>query len=493
MLKFMRDRLGKTFLILIVAAISVVFVLFGVFPETNMGGGATGTTVASVGGEKITAQQLQGAVERELENYRSLGMDLPPELIENIKRGTLNNLVQGKLLLVEARRLGIQASDREVVAEVQKIPHFIDKDKKTFSVELYKKVLAANGLTPGQFEDDIRQSIIHQRMQKFLSDRIRVTPLEVEREFKISNETRNLSFVRFSREDAMKRMTVQAKDVDAFLADAAKAPQLNAFYVQNNLRYNQPEKVCARHILKRSGRPTAQDKGEAPKDFLDLKPSAGNFAELAKKYSEDPGSKTKGGDLDCFPRGAMDKAFEDAAFSLPVGKVSAPVKSQFGWHYILVSKKIPAVNQPLDKVRREIAEELIKRDKVSEIRELNLASAQAVVKNWKGQTNLQTTGSFNSLEGMIPKIGRAEEILKAAFDPKAPIQTGPQVFESQGGVIVAMVKERRNADMAKFRKEQEMHAKTLHERKLRAFLPAWLENVKERTKISLNPNIMGQL
>lgn len=488
----MRERMGKTFLILIVIGISLVFVLFGVFPEQVPGGGATGGAVAAVGGEKITVQQLRNAVNREMENYRALGMDLPPELVQNIRKGTLDSLVQGKLMLVEARRLGIQSSDREVRDEIQKLPYFQDPEKKAFNAELYRRVLQDNGLSPAQFEEDVRDGLTHQRMQKFLMDRIRVTPVEVEREFQISNETRNLSFVRFTQADAMKRMTVTPKEIEDFLADKNREPQINGYYAQNNVKYNQPEKVCARHILKRMA-PTEASTATPPKEFLDLKPTSANFAALARKHSEDPGSKASGGDLDCFAQGVMDKAFEQTAFTLPVGKVSEPVKSQFGWHYILVSKKVPAVNVPIEKVRSEIAVELIKRGRVEEIRKINLAAAEQAVKSFPGGGNVETTGDFNGLEGMIPKIGRAEEILKAAFDPKAKIQSGPQVFEAQGGVIVAIVKGRKSADMSKLQMEREIHSQTLRERKLRAFIPAWLQDVQERTKVSYNTSLLSQL
>jgi peptidyl-prolyl cis-trans isomerase D len=460
----------------------------------GLGGGAGGDTVATVGGESISYQQMKNALDRELENYRALGMDLPPALVENVKRGTLSALIQGKLMLAEARRLGIQVSDEEVSEEIQHLPYFQDKEKKTFDVELYRRLLAENHVSPQQFESDVRDSLIHQRMQKFLSDRIRVTPVEVEREFQVSNETRNLAFVRFTREDAMKQMKVSEKEVNDFLADKSHEAQVNGFYAQNNLRYNQPEKVCARHILKRMPPGSNSAKGEKPpKDFLALKPTPANFAKLAEKYSEDPGSKGKGGDLDCFPRGMMDKAFEEVAFSLPAGKVSQPVRSQFGWHYILVTKKLSAVSQPLDKVRRGIAEELIKRERVEEIAKINRAAGERVAKSWPGGEKVETTGEFNSLEGTIPKIGHADEILKAAFDPQAKIQTGPQIFEAQGGVIVATIKDKKSADMAKFAKEKDAYTVQLRERKLRAFLPAWLEHVQEHTKISYNTNLLNQM
>jgi peptidyl-prolyl cis-trans isomerase D len=485
MMQFMRDRMGQTFLVVVVGLIALVFVFSGVFGD-RFGGGTGATDVANVGGERITTEQLQNAVNREVENYRSLGMELPPEMIANVRRSTLNGLVQAKLMLVEARRLGIQASDKEVADEIHQIPLFQDPATKTFNVDLYRKALAERGLKPAQVEEDIRQSMTQQRMQKFLADRIRVTPAEVEREFKLANDTRNIAFVRFSREDALKKMQIDAKEIDSFLADKSKEAQINGYYAQNNMKYNQPEKVCARHILKRAAQGAAAEEKTAPKDFLALKPTAGNFAELAKKHSEDPGSKAQGGDLECFPRGAMDKAFEDAAFSLPVGKVSEPVKSQFGWHYILVTKKEPAVNKPIESVRREIAEAILKSERVEDIRKTNMASAEAVAKNWASASGKQETGPFNSIESAIPKIGRAEEILKAAFDPAAKIQSGPQIFESQGGVIVAQVKEKKQPDMSKFAEDKDKQAKTLKERKLRAFLPAWLEDVQKRTKMSFN-------
>lgn len=487
----MRDHLGKTFLVVIVLAISFVFVLFGVFPDKSLpGGGASGSTVATVGGEKISARQFEQAANREIDNYRSLGMDLPPELVENVRMGTLQRMVQSKLLIAEAKRLGIQASDQEVQQEISKVPNFQDPNNKQFSVAVYRKVLADNGRNTSEFEDEIREQLTLQRMQKFLEDRIRVTPAEVEREFQVSNNTRDLYFVRFSRDDAMKKMTVTDKDVDAFLADKNREAQITGFYAQNNVRYNQPEKVCARHILKRSAPGEAAD-AKAPKAVTDLKPTPANFAELAKKHSEDPGSKATGGDLECFARGVMDKAFENVAFSLPVGKVSEPVKSQFGWHYILVSKKTEAVHTPIEKVRREIATDLVKRERVEEIRKINLALGEEAAKNWASRKK-EETGSFNSLEGNVPKIGRAEELLKAAFDPSAKIQSGPQVFESQGGVIVASVKARQTPDQSKFAAERAKYSATLKERKMRAFVPAWMEDVQKRTKVTYNTKAVGQ-
>src|SRR5690606_29116293 len=117
------------------------------------------------------------------------------------------------------------------------MPYFLDEKTKQFDVELYRRLLAANDLSPGQFELNVRESLTNQRMVKFLEARIRVTPVEVEREFRLANEQRNLAFVRFSREDAMKKMKVPPAEVDAFLNDQERSIQINSYYAQNNSRY----------------------------------------------------------------------------------------------------------------------------------------------------------------------------------------------------------------------------------------------------------------
>ncbi|HEY8278398.1 MAG TPA: SurA N-terminal domain-containing protein [Bdellovibrionota bacterium] len=486
----MRDHLGGTVLFIVVGLISLVFVLWGVFPESKYGRSmGLGGDVAVIGGEHITSKELRESMDRDVQQYRALGMELPPELMEQVKAGTLQRLVQQKLMLVEARRLGVQASEQEVRETIQKLPYFQNPDTKKFDKDVYLKLLAANSMSPGEFEQKVRDDLTNERLRSFLEGRIRVTPAEVEREYRITNETRNLEFARFSKDDAIKKMAVAPKEVDAFLADKNKEVQVTSFYAGNNARYNKQEQVCARHILKRFSA-GGENEQAAPKAFTDLNPTAANFAKLAEKNSDDPGSKAKGGDLECFPRGMMDNAFEATAFSTTVGKISAPVKSKFGWHYIYVYKKTEPVSIALDKVKRDIAEELIKRERIEEIRKINMASGEEAMKHWPAK-GVDSTGPFNGLEGMIPKIGRADEIMRAAFDPKAAIQRGPQLFEAQGGVIVARIKEKKSADMAKLAQEKDKQLQTLKERKLRAFLPAWMEDVRKRTKISVNAGFGG--
>lgn len=462
----------------------------------NMRGGGP-SVVATVGSESVSLQELETAVDRDLEAYGATGA-MAENLRKTLRGQTLNSLIQSKLFVLEAERMGIAVTDAEAMEEIQAMPYFQDKDKKTFSVELYRNVLAANKLSPAQFEKNVRTHLIQRKMASFLENRIRVTDEEVKREYSVSNDKRNLQFVRITKDNAFKQMKVEPADVQKFLADPAKANMIQANYTSNKQKYDRDEEICARHILKRTPPAAAADKADekAPKEFAALKPTPGNFAELAKKNSEDPGSKESGGDLGCFSKGMMDKAFEAVAYKTNVGQVSAPVKSSFGWHYIYVYKKNPAIKIPLENVKTEIAEELLKRERLDEIRKINREQAENVAKNWGKKLpgfDSAETGFFNAVDGFVPKIGRADEVLKAAFDDKAAIQKGPQVFEAQGTFIVAAVKARKSADPAKFAEQKDVQERTIRSRKQQAFLPAWMQHVQKNHKVVINESLLQQL
>jgi foldase protein PrsA len=125
---------------------------------------------------------------------------------------------------------------------------------------------------------------------------------------------------------------------------------IKAWFDLNHATLDKPEQVRARHIL-------VADKATA--DAVEAKLKArGNFADLAKQYSTDPSTKGKGGELGFFGKGQMVPAFQSAAFALPVGAISAPVKSPFGWHIINVEEKKPAIKATLASSRAQIADTL---------------------------------------------------------------------------------------------------------------------------------------
>jgi foldase protein PrsA len=152
---------------------------------------------------------------------------------------------------------------------------------------------------------------------------------------------------------------------------------IQAYFAKNHAQFDQPEQIRARHIL-------VADQATANMIEAKLK-AGGNFAALAKQYSTDAASKSSGGELGYFPRGKMVPAFQDAAFALPVGGISAPVKSPFGWHIINVEAKKPAQTATLASARAQIKDLLTQQAEQAQI--------QPFMETLRAKANITVTDS----------------------------------------------------------------------------------------------------
>lgn len=163
----------------------------------------------------------------------------------------------------------------------------------------------------------------------------------------------------------------QAVGKDVKVSDA----QIKQYFDKNHASFDKPEQVQARHIL-------VPDLATANKVEAELK-SGKNFADVAKQYSMDPGSKDKGGELGTFRRGQMVPAFDQAAFSLPVGQISKPVKSPFGYHIIQVESKDPGQKATLANTHDRIADMLRQQQEAPLI--------QPFLQNLQAKANIQVS------------------------------------------------------------------------------------------------------
>ncbi len=143
----------------------------------------------------------------------------------------------------------------------------------------------------------------------------------------------------------------------------APEDEIKAYYDSHPDEFKKPEMIRARHILVKVEPSASQKDKEKAKEKANnilKKIKAGeNFEKLAEDLSDDPGSKSKGGDLGFFSRGRMVKQFEDAAFSLKPGETSGIVETQFGYHIIKVEEKKDASTEPYDAVKDKISQKLI--------------------------------------------------------------------------------------------------------------------------------------
>jgi len=150
--------------------------------------------------------------------------------------------------------------------------------------------------------------------------------------------------------------------------------ELQEYYLKHKKDYRVPERVKARHILIRvpeKAGPEAQKAALKKAEDLRQKILAGaDFSEIAHKYSEDPGTKDKGGELGFFARGQMIPEFEEAVFKLKVGELSPPIKTRFGYHLVQVEAKVPAQEQPYEKVKDQVRQDLLEAKKTERIKAL---------------------------------------------------------------------------------------------------------------------------
>jgi len=380
-------RNNKRIVQVFLALITLPFAFFGV--DSYMRNAGSGGDVASIGDMKITQQQFQQTLREQQDRLRTqLGDKFDPKMLENpeARKAILDDLINQRLLLVEARKKHMVASNEAIRQAISGIDTF--KVDGKFSSERYEAALRAQGMSPAGFEAQLRQDLTLQQLAGAIGQSGLVARTVADRLLALQTEKRDVAEYRLSldgylgkvklADDASKKFydanakqfetPEQAKadyvvlSMDAIAAQLAVTDaEIKSWYDSHKDRYVQPEERRASHILiasEKLGKDKAKTKAEALLAEIRKTPTA--FAELAKKNSDDPGSASKGGDLGYFGRGTMVKSFEDAAQSLKEGEISGVVESDFGFHIIKLTGIHAAKEKPLADVRSEIEAELKK-------------------------------------------------------------------------------------------------------------------------------------
>ena len=376
-----RDRAVRILLgaILVMVAASMLLYLI---PNYDTGSGNNpDQVVATVGKETITVSDVQKVVQSTMRNQR-----LPAEIIPNYIPQMVEQMVTDKALAYEADRLGFQVTDQEVRDAIKQMAPSLFPDGNFVGKDQYAAMLAQQNMTIPEFEDSLRRQILISRLRNIAVEGVVVSPAEIEQEYKKKYEKIKVQWVlvkpdMYNKEsepteqdlknyyDANKSVfqTPEKKNLAILIADQGKLEaainptdaQLQQYYNQNKESYRVMERIKVRHILlKTVDKPAAEDakmkaKGE---DLLKQIKAGANFAELAKKNSEDIGSAQNGGELpDWVTRGQTDAEFERVAFSLKPGQTSDLVKTQYGYHIIQVLQHEDARLRTFEEVKTEIA------------------------------------------------------------------------------------------------------------------------------------------
>jgi peptidyl-prolyl cis-trans isomerase D len=451
-----RMRRHKNWLKWTLAAVVLTFVAFYIpdFVQTTPTGTGAGAreVVAEVNGRSLTAGDFQQRYVSQVQAYRQqFGGSLNDQLLRQlgIDQQILSQMIDEQVGLIEAEQNGITVSDDELAQQIFSMPA-LQENGRFIGNQRYEQLLLSQTppMTTTQFEESLRRSMILEKLRAALTDWMAVSDADVQREYTERNQKVKLQVVALTEATFRSGVTVTDADVAAHfeahkaeyrigeqrkikyvlldrdqarLKVAVPPNDIQRYYNDNIQQYQTPEQVKASHILlKTDGKDEAAVRKQAEAVLQEVK-SGGDFAALAKKYSEDEGSKTNGGDLDYFGRGRMVPEFENVAFTLPPGQISDLVKSQFGFHIIKVIDKRAASTTPLDQVRAQIQDQLSLQladqritDQATQFasRIKDLSDLEPVAREL--QLTVQESGFFQR-EDPVPGLGAAPQVAAAAF------------------------------------------------------------------------------
>lgn len=493
MLRLMRDYATSWLIKIILGAIVVVFVFWGVGSFRNR----KSNVIASVNGEAVSFEEYRSTYHNLLEQMRQrFGDNLNEEVLKMLQldQQALDQLIEQRLLMQEVARLDLRVTDEEVVSAIQNISSF--QTNGVFDSRLYTTVLNYNRLTPENFEAAQKQRLLIEKLRTYLFSNSHVSENEVREYYNWKNVTVSIDYVLFDPEtyqdieltdealetyfndhkeayktDPLLKVNYLRFDPQTYMTEVQlSAEDIETYYFDNKEKFATPKTVEARHILFKLDAEAPGDVVDAAREkaqkVLDLVRKGEDFASMAKQYSEGP-SKENGGQLGAFKKEDMVAPFSEKAFSMEQGEVSEPVRTQFGWHLIKVEKVNEASVQSLEDATKTIQKTLtddqakaLAYDKAEAFYETTLeGDLLAEVGNEMG-LEVKTTGLF-SMVGPEKEVNNPKAFADAAFalsvNQISEIQDFDdgfyilQVIESISGKIpgLAAVKEAVTVDLMK--------------------------------------------
>ena len=357
----------KTILwILVFAFVGTIFLVWG------YGDNQGKRPVAKVRGQAITVAEYKKRVNRLESQMKQMGDSLPAGLLQGkeLEKRVMNDMILEMLQMQSAQKLGMNASDVEVSAEVTANPSF--QKNGAFDKNIYYAVMRNNKLSPTQYENLIRTDLASGKLVKSITDSVEVTDKEITDHFTNTYDYINLKYAELNAADFAERVQLTKEQVEAFyeknrfkfqqqeqrkieylyanpskMAEDMKISQgvIDKYYERHMEEFNREEQFRASHIIvlvpEGTSTEVEADLRKKAEGYLKEIRDGANFAGMAIKHSEGPSAK-QGGSLGTFSAGMMDSTFENALRELKSGEVSDIVKTQFGFHIIKLEGHIEA-------------------------------------------------------------------------------------------------------------------------------------------------------
>jgi len=457
-------------LLLIICGGMVITLIPGGLGSDLLGQPSQGV-LAKVAGQDITTQEVRdrarAIAEQQVAQYGPMGKQLLPMIMPRAISQSVEQLITGRAIVAEAERMGLKATPEDVRDELQhgRYGATLFPGGKFIGEQAYESLLAQNNLTVATFEQDVKNEILEQKLATLITGSASVSDADIRQEFQKRNTKVKFEYAVLSQDDIRKGLHPTDEELKAFYARnqarykdsipekrkiayafldkstvmaqvQVSLEELRAYYNQHQNEYRVQDEVKVSHILIKTpvagadGKVDEKGVEEARKkaeDVLKQVKGGAKLEDLAKKYSDDPGSAKQGGELGWIGRGRTVPEFEKAAFSLGKGQISDLVKSSYGFHIIRTEDKHDAHLKTLDEVKDQI-EPLIRQQKASRMLEnagnalLDQARSQGLEKAAAAKGLNVVTTDFVSRTDVLPGIGSSPQFMDAVFSEreKAP-------------------------------------------------------------------------
>ena len=388
MLEQIRSRTQTKLAKVILGIIIIPFALFGI--DSYLSSVGSNIQIASVNDEPITSQELQKTENQFIAQIKSQDESADPKIFQNIefKKAVLDKLITTKLVTQEVKNSGFYISDNQVGTYIAGMPQF-QRDGR-FSQEQYDEILKINNLKPKDFDSSIRNDLGSQQVRDSLRKLIYTPKNKIQPLVNLAYQKRDVSIFELKQntykkkvdlsDTALKKVYEESKSsfvrpdqvkiefiiysVAGIVPNVKVADSVVKDYFTNNInRYQAAQQRRAKHILFTLGPDMANDevnkvKKTALSVLKEIRKNPKSFKKNAEKYSQDSESSKNGGDLGFFSRGDMTSAFEDQVFKMSKSQVSDLVKTEFGYHIIMLTD-IKGEEVKFESVKNQIKGELL--------------------------------------------------------------------------------------------------------------------------------------
>jgi len=394
-LRILREHASSWMLRGILILVAVTFISWGGFYLLRE---EKHSYVAKVDGKIIDVREYNELYQSAIRQYReALGPSFSEKILEEmrLKEKVLDQLIDKILILQEAKRLGFTVPDEELREAIENSPAF--QVNGQFDSRQYERFLRLNRLTPEEFEQMQRESILFSKLVNLIkSSGGKVSDQELFEIYLFENERINLNFIRITPESFKRTVTVneiELKDYFQKHMEEFRVPtfaqiqyltfrpsdfegrvqvsteEIKRYYDSRKEQFLTPKQVRAREIsIKLGGQETpdqVEEKRKKAETILEKAKKAKDFASLARQYSESPNAP-HGGDLGWVQKGMIEDSLEKALFSLKVGEVSGVVRGSSGFFIFKAEEVKEGREKPLEEVREQIRQTLIKEKAKSE-------------------------------------------------------------------------------------------------------------------------------